>query len=56
MPTYEFSCEKCGNTSSLILSIREYEKGKDRMRCPKCKTRKIKQVLSSFVAKTATKS
>jgi putative FmdB family regulatory protein len=55
MPTYEFNCERCGNQFSLILSLREYEKEKERFRCPKCKSRRVKQVLSSFIAKTTHK-
>jgi putative FmdB family regulatory protein len=56
MPTYEYNCEKCGNRFSTILSLREYEKEKERMRCPKCKSKKVKQLLSSFIAKTSNKS
>ncbi len=56
MPTYEFDCEKCGNKFTLIITMREYEKEKDRFRCPKCKSRKVKQILSPFVAKTTHKA
>ncbi|MCX8022744.1 MAG: zinc ribbon domain-containing protein [Syntrophorhabdaceae bacterium] len=56
MPTYEYICEKCGKEFSVILSIREYEKEKERMRCPGCKSRKVKQLLSSFIAKTSKKT
>lgn len=56
MPTYEFNCEKCGNQFVLILSMREYEKEQERFRCPKCKSKKVKQVMSSFTAKTTRKS
>jgi putative FmdB family regulatory protein len=56
MPTYEFNCEKCGNQFVLILSMREYEKEQDRFRCPKCKSKKVKQAISSFTAKTTKKS
>ncbi len=52
MPTYEYDCDKCGNRFSLILSIRDYEKEKERIRCPKCKSKKVKQALSTFIAKT----
>ncbi len=52
MPTYEYTCEKCGNQFSLILSIREYEKEKERTRCPKCKSKRVKQIMSTFIAKT----
>lgn len=56
MPTYEFDCEKCGNTFTLILTIREYEKEKERFRCPKCKSKRVMQTLSPFIAKTSHKS
>ena len=56
MPTYEFNCEKCANAFSLILSMREYEKGRERIRCPKCKSKRVKQAFSSFIAKTTKKS
>jgi putative FmdB family regulatory protein len=55
MPTYEYKCEKCGNEFSMILSLREYDKERERMRCPKCKSRKVKQALSTFIAKTTHK-
>ena len=54
MPTYEFVCEKCKKRFTLILSISEYEKKK--MECPKCKSRKVKQQISSFQAVTSKKS
>ncbi|MBW1901060.1 MAG: zinc ribbon domain-containing protein [Deltaproteobacteria bacterium] len=54
MPTYEFICEKCKKGFSLMLSISEYEKKK--FRCPKCKSRRVKQQISSFQVKTSKKS
>jgi putative FmdB family regulatory protein len=56
MPTYEFNCEKCGNQFSVIMGVWEYDKEMARMRCPKCKSKRVKQVLSTFVAKTTNKS
>ena len=54
MPTYEFECEKCGNVFSETLSIREWEKFKPR--CPKCKSTRSRQILSTFHAVTSKKS
>jgi putative FmdB family regulatory protein len=54
MPTYEFKCEKCNKKFSLILSISEYEKTK--FRCPKCKSTKVKQLLTPFQVQTSKKS
>jgi putative FmdB family regulatory protein len=54
MPTYEYECEKCGHIYSLTVSLREREKLKPR--CPKCKSTKSRQVLSSFHTVTSKKS
>ncbi len=54
MPVYEFECEKCNNTFTLVMSVKEYEK-KD-FRCPKCKTVKVKQVVTPFQTITSKKS
>jgi len=55
MPTYEFMCEKCKKTFSLLMSISEHEKMK-KFRCPKCKSTRVKQQISSFQAVTSKKS
>jgi putative FmdB family regulatory protein len=54
MPTYDFKCEKCNKKFSLILSISEYDKTK--FRCPKCKSTRVKQQISSFQTVTSKKS
>jgi putative FmdB family regulatory protein len=54
MPTYEFYCEKCKKTFSIVLSLSEYEKKK--YSCPKCKSKKMQQQISSFQAVTSKKS
>jgi len=54
MPTYEYQCEACKSEFSLILSIAEHEKGK--AACPKCRSEQVKQLFSSFIAKTSRKS
>ena len=54
MPTYEFYCDVCKKTFTIILSISEYEKRK--YSCPECKTKKIKQQISSFQTVTSKKS
>jgi len=54
MPTYEFLCEKCKKEFTLTIPISEYEKGK--FRCPKCKSTKIKQQITSFQVVTSKKS
>ncbi|HAR98186.1 MAG TPA: zinc ribbon domain-containing protein [Syntrophus sp. (in: bacteria)] len=54
MPTYEYRCEACHRKFSLTLSISERDRGK--IVCPKCKSRKVRQQISSFTAKTSRKS
>ena len=54
MPTYEFMCEKCKKKFTLTMTVVEYEKKKGR--CPKCKGRKVKQLISSFQTITSKKS
>jgi putative FmdB family regulatory protein len=54
MPTYEFVCEKCKKSFTLMMKISEYEKKK--FRCPKCKSKKVKQQITSFQTITSNKS
>jgi putative FmdB family regulatory protein len=54
MPTYEYECRDCNKKFSLILSISEHETGK--VSCPKCKSKKVKQSISTFTTKTSRKS
>ncbi len=54
MPQYQFSCNKCKKTFSLIMTLAEYDKGN--VACPKCKSKKVEQKLASFFAVTSKKS
>jgi putative FmdB family regulatory protein len=54
MPIYEFICEKCRKAFTLAITISEYEK--KAFRCPKCKSTRVKQQISSFQAITSKKS
>ena len=54
MPTYEFRCEKCRKSFTIVMSIADYEKKK--YQCPKCKGRKLRQEVSVFQAVTSKKS
>jgi len=54
MPTYEFACNACKHGFTLVMTIAEHDKKK--VSCPKCKSKKVKQLLSSFSAKTSRKS
>jgi putative FmdB family regulatory protein len=54
MPIYEFICEKCNTPFTLDIKVLEYEKKK--FQCPKCKSGKVKQQVTSFQAITSKKS
>ena len=54
MPTYEYECLNCKKRFSLTSSISEHSKSK--VSCPKCKSKKVKQVISTFMTKTSRKS
>ena len=54
MPSYDFKCEKCNKKFTLYLAISEYEKTK--IRCPKCKSIKVKQQITPFQVVTSKKS
>jgi putative FmdB family regulatory protein len=54
MPTYVYLCEKCGEEFSRIMSFKEYDAAK--VACPKCKSKKVKQQLTEFIARTSRKS
>ena len=54
MPTYDFICEKCNKKFTHIISLSKYEKKK--FRCPKCKSTRVKQQITSFQTVTSKKS
>jgi len=54
VPTYEYQCEKCDKKFSVKQSISEH--GRDTVLCPKCKDRKVRQLVTMFTTKTSRKS
>lgn len=54
MPTYEYRCDKCGEEFSVILTVSEHEARQ--VSCPKCKSKKLSQLLTGFHAITTKKS
>jgi putative FmdB family regulatory protein len=53
MPTYEYRCRDCENVFDRVEPLSEH--GVKAPVCPKCKSRKVEQVLTSFFAKTSHK-
>ncbi len=54
MPTYEYRCKAC--SKQFTQTERMSEHVRRRPACPKCKSKKVVLVLSSFYANTAHKS
>lgn len=54
MPTYEYRCKECGHQFLEALRVAEHDKKKPQ--CPKCKSKKVEQIFSSFFAKTSSKT
>lgn len=54
MPLYDYKCDKCGETFSLIMSLKEKETIQPK--CPKCNSEEIRQIYLSFFTKTSKKS
>ncbi len=54
MPTYDYRCPGCKKKFSLMLSIKEHDTKK--VKCPKCGSAKIDQLITSFMTKTSRKS
>jgi putative FmdB family regulatory protein len=54
MPLYDYECTDCKKISTVVLSLKEHEKGK--VTCPKCGSKKVVQVISAFFAKTDSKT
>ena len=51
MPTYEYKCEKCNKSFDVTVTLAERETKK--FACPKCKSKKVKQVLTAFSPSTS---
>ena len=54
MPNYDYVCEKCNKTFSTMMTISEHDKKK--VRCPKCKSTRVRQQITSFQTVTSRKS
>lgn len=54
MPLYEYQCLDCEKIFTVALSIAERERIV--VQCPGCDSKKVRQRITSFVAKTASKT
>jgi putative FmdB family regulatory protein len=55
MPTYEYRCEKCGQTFEKTMGLSQHAK-QPKPSCPKCSSRKVEQLVSRFQAITNKKT
>ena len=51
MPEYRFKCEKCTKSFDVVATLAEYEE--KAFKCPKCNSKKVKQVLTAFAPNTS---
>ena len=54
MATYTYFCKKCKKEFEVVRSMSEHVRKTPA--CPKCKSRSVDRVYTSFVAKTSKKS
>ena len=55
MPAYEYECKDCHRDFTIYLSIKEYNENPE-IKCPYCNNSNIHRKISSFFAKTSSKS
>jgi putative FmdB family regulatory protein len=51
---YDYNCLECGKESLLALTLKEHESGV--ATCPHCGSKKLEQLITSFIARTSKKS
>ena len=54
MAEYDYRCLKCKKSFTITESITEHESRTHR--CPSCRSTRVQQILTAFVAKTSKKS
>jgi len=48
LPIYDFKCEKCGHTFSVLTSFQE----RDQVVCPQCRSKDVRQLISACAVRT----
>lgn len=49
MPIFEYKCKECGNRFEVLV------RGKERVSCPECSSRKLSKLFSTFGVKSGDK-
>jgi putative FmdB family regulatory protein len=55
MPYYEFECTQCGKKFTEKETFKEHDEHR-KEKCPKCGSKKVEQLITPVMAKTAKKS
>lgn len=55
MPLYEYKCLNCDKEFIVALTLSERQRGVV-VQCPGCDSKKVRQMISPFIAKTASKT
>ena len=53
MPHYEYHCEACKHDFDLFLTLHEHD---EKIKCPKCGSKKVQQLASAVTVMTSRKS
>jgi len=54
MPLYDYQCENCEKIFTAALSLREHDQHE--VVCPGCDSKRVRQLITSFIAKTDSKT
>lgn len=54
MPNYDYKCLKCGKESLIAMTLKDHES--KQVTCPACGSKKVHQMITSFIARTSKKS
>jgi putative FmdB family regulatory protein len=54
MPSYAYVCKECNKSFTQMMTLSEHDKNK--IKCPKCNSKKVEQKFAAFFAVSAKKS
>jgi len=54
MPDYDYECKKCGHQFSAHMSIEDHDK--EKIQCPKCKSKELRHLVEPVFVTTSRKS
>jgi putative FmdB family regulatory protein len=54
VPMYDYKCLDCGKESLIALTLKDHERGE--ASCPACGSKRLQQLITSFMPRTTKKS